>query len=67
VPREEERLLVPMIRTVRLEEALRHLTDAAHGRPWDAFYTTHNLRSFENLRRAPADAPERWLAAAALA
>jgi hypothetical protein len=41
-----------------------HLTDAAHGRPWDAFYTTHNLRSFENLRAAPADAPERWLAAA---
>jgi Ser/Thr protein kinase RdoA (MazF antagonist) len=51
VPRDEERLLVPMIRTVRLEEALRHLTDRAHGRPWDAFYTTHNLRSFENLRR----------------
>jgi Ser/Thr protein kinase RdoA (MazF antagonist) len=67
VPREEEHLLVPMIRSVRLAEALRHLSDAAHGRPWDAFYTTHNLRSFENLRRAPADAPERWLAAAALA
>lgn len=67
VPREEERLLVPMIRTVRLGEALRHLTDAAHGRAWDAFYTTHNLRSFENLRGAPSDAPERWLAAAALA
>jgi Ser/Thr protein kinase RdoA (MazF antagonist) len=67
VPREEEPLLVPMIRSVRLGEALRHLTDAVHGRAWDPFYTTHNLRSFENLRRAPADAPERWLAAAALA
>jgi Ser/Thr protein kinase RdoA (MazF antagonist) len=67
LPREEERLLVPMIRCVRLEEAMRHLTDAAYGRPWDAFYTTHNLRSYENLRRASADAPERWLAAAALA
>jgi Ser/Thr protein kinase RdoA (MazF antagonist) len=64
VPRDEERLLVPMIRSVRLAEALRHLTDAADGRAWDARYTAHNLRAFENLRAAPPDAPERWLAAA---
>jgi hypothetical protein len=49
---------------VRLAEALAHLTDAAHGRPWDARYTAHNLRAFENLRRLGDDAAERWPAAA---
>lgn len=51
VPQAEERFLLPLMRAVRAEEALRHLTDAAHGRAWDARYTAHNLRSFENLRR----------------
>jgi Ser/Thr protein kinase RdoA (MazF antagonist) len=33
VPREEERLLVPMIRVVRLSEALEHLTNATRVAP----------------------------------
>lgn len=58
VPREEEHLLLPLIRSVRTEEALRHLTDGAYGRLWDARYTAHNLRAIANLRKR-ADVPLR--------
>lgn len=57
VPVTEEKLLIPLIRCVRLEELLHHLTQRAVNGRWDEWYTRHNWRALELLRNvAPLDA-----------
>jgi Ser/Thr protein kinase RdoA (MazF antagonist) len=50
VPSYDFDLLLPLMRCVRLIEALFALEQARRGEPWDAAYTLHNLISLEKLQ-----------------
>lgn len=51
VTQAEMYLLVPFIRSVRVQEVLFSLGEAIHGEWWEPEYTLYNLESLDNIKR----------------